>query len=129
MIEGWQQKLQGNDIAEGLGQLKQAIMNGDTPAIAKILTDLGEDIREAVASATDANAAAKARQHGSNCPESRENGNRSRRYGVWHRRPFTSSNLGPLRNRVPFRGCDLGYRVATGGSCSGSIVSATVRSC
>lgn len=64
IIEGWQQQLQGNDISEDLGQLKQAIMNGDTPAIKKILTDLGEDTREAASGATDTNASSKVRQIG-----------------------------------------------------------------
>lgn len=39
-------------------------MNGDASAIVTILTDLGEDTQEAAASATDANAAPKARQLG-----------------------------------------------------------------
>lgn len=39
-------------------------MNGDTPAIKKILTDLGEDTREAASGATDTNASSKVRQIG-----------------------------------------------------------------
>ncbi|CAA9380901.1 hypothetical protein AVDCRST_MAG94-4870 [uncultured Leptolyngbya sp.] len=47
-----------------MGQLKQVIMDGETSAIAKILTDLGEDTREAAVSTTDTGAAAKANQLG-----------------------------------------------------------------
>lgn len=43
IIESWQQQLQGNDIAEDLGELKQAIQSGDTDSIINILSDLGED--------------------------------------------------------------------------------------
>lgn len=64
VIDGWQQKLQGSDIAEGLGQLKQAIRDGDTSVIATILTALGEDTRKAAANTTDANTATKAKRVG-----------------------------------------------------------------
>lgn len=43
IIDSWQQQLQGTDIAEDLGELKQALSSGNAPAIANILTDLGED--------------------------------------------------------------------------------------
>ena len=52
VIESWQQQLQGTDIAEDLGDLKQALQSGDTTAIAQIMSDLGEDTSESAASAT-----------------------------------------------------------------------------
>ncbi|KAB8317382.1 hypothetical protein SD81_018950 [Tolypothrix campylonemoides VB511288] len=52
VIDSWQQQLQGNDIAEDLGELKQALTNGDKASISKILTDLGEDTKGAAADAT-----------------------------------------------------------------------------
>lgn len=52
LIDSWQQQLQGNDIAEDLGELKQAIQSGDTATIAEILSDLGEDTSEAAADTT-----------------------------------------------------------------------------
>lgn len=52
VIDSWQQQLQGNDIAEDLGELKTALTNGDTTSIAKILSDLGEDTTQAASSAS-----------------------------------------------------------------------------
>jgi hypothetical protein len=52
IIKSWQQQLQGTDLAEDLGDLKQALTNGDSSSIAQILSDLGEDTSESAASAT-----------------------------------------------------------------------------
>ncbi|MBD1858865.1 MULTISPECIES: hypothetical protein [Leptolyngbya] len=52
VIESWQQQLQGTDLAEDLGDLKQALTDGDTSTIAQILSDLGEDTSEAASEAT-----------------------------------------------------------------------------
>lgn len=52
VIESWQHQLQGTDLAEDLGDLKQALTDGDTDSIAQILTDLGEDTSESAANAT-----------------------------------------------------------------------------
>lgn len=52
VIDSWQQQLQGNDIAEDLGELKQALTNGDKASISKILSDLGEDTKGAASGAT-----------------------------------------------------------------------------
>jgi hypothetical protein len=64
IIDAWQQKLEGNDIAEDLGELKQAIQSRDTAAISRILIDLGEDTRGAAAD-LPADVAAKVQQLGS----------------------------------------------------------------
>jgi hypothetical protein len=54
IIDSWQQQLQGHDLAEDLGELKQALLNGDTASIAEILVDLGEDTSgEAASSVSD----------------------------------------------------------------------------
>lgn len=52
VIDSWQQQLQGNDIAEDLGELKQALQDGDKATISQILVDLGEDTKGAGADAT-----------------------------------------------------------------------------
>lgn len=43
IIENWQDHFQRHDLAADLEQLKQAIANNDTPAIADILGAVGED--------------------------------------------------------------------------------------
>jgi hypothetical protein len=63
IIDSWQQQLQGNDIAEDLGELKQALQTGDQAGIAKILADLGEDTSGAAAD-LPADASAKVQQIG-----------------------------------------------------------------
>lgn len=63
IIENWQQQLQGHDIAEDLGELKEALQSGDAEAISEILTDLGEDT-SGVASDLPADVAAKVQQLG-----------------------------------------------------------------
>ncbi len=52
IIESWQQQLQGSDLAEDLGDLKQALLSGDVASIAQIMSDLGEDTSDAAANAT-----------------------------------------------------------------------------
>jgi hypothetical protein len=52
IIESWQQQLQGADLAEDLGDLKQALQSGDTQSIAQIMSDLGEDTSESASAAT-----------------------------------------------------------------------------
>ncbi len=52
IINTWQQQLSGTDLAEDLGELKDAIASGDTSSIAEILVDLGEDTQNAAANAT-----------------------------------------------------------------------------
>ncbi|WP_017314242.1 hypothetical protein [Mastigocladopsis repens] len=52
VIDSWQQQLEGNDIAEDLGELKQALNSGDKASISRILADLGEDTKGAAADAT-----------------------------------------------------------------------------
>ncbi|MDB9306755.1 MULTISPECIES: hypothetical protein [Cyanophyceae] len=52
IINNWQQELSGTDLAEDLGELKEAILSGDTSSIAEILVDLGEDTQNAAANAT-----------------------------------------------------------------------------
>lgn len=42
-IEAWEQQLQGFDLSEDLGELKQAVRTSDRTDIARILIDLGED--------------------------------------------------------------------------------------
>ncbi|MDF5707900.1 MAG: hypothetical protein PUP90_09545 [Nostoc sp. S4] len=64
IIEAWQQKLEGDDIAEDLGELKEAIQSRDTAAISRILTDLGEDTT-GVATDLPTDVAAKVQQLGS----------------------------------------------------------------
>ena len=41
IINNWQQELSGTDLAEDLGELKEALLSGDTSSIAEILVDLG----------------------------------------------------------------------------------------
>lgn len=53
MIDSWHQKLQGTEIAQDLNEIKQALMGGNTVAIAKLLIGLGKDTSAAAASATD----------------------------------------------------------------------------
>ncbi|GAX35873.1 hypothetical protein [Nodularia sp. NIES-3585] len=50
IIDTWQQQLSGTDLAEDLGELKEAIASGDTSSIAEILVDLGEDSKNAASS-------------------------------------------------------------------------------
>jgi hypothetical protein len=52
IINTWQQQLSGTDLAEDLGELKEALLSGDTSAIAEIMVDLGEDTQNAAANAT-----------------------------------------------------------------------------
>lgn len=52
VIESWQQQLEGSDLAEDLGELKQALQSGDSATIAELLVDIGEDTSESAASAT-----------------------------------------------------------------------------
>lgn len=47
VIERWQHQLQGTDLFEDLGELKQAILDVRTTAIAEILVNLGEDVTAA----------------------------------------------------------------------------------
>lgn len=47
VIERWQHQLQGTDLFEDLGELKQAILDVRTTAIAEILVDLGEEVTAA----------------------------------------------------------------------------------
>lgn len=44
VIERWQHPLQGTDLFADLGELKQAILDVRTIAIAEILVDLGEAV-------------------------------------------------------------------------------------
>lgn len=43
VIERWEKQLQGTDLFEDLSELKQAILNGNTTDIAKLLSELSED--------------------------------------------------------------------------------------
>jgi hypothetical protein len=43
-ITYWEQQLQGFDLSEDLGELKQAVSTNDRTKIARILIDLGEDV-------------------------------------------------------------------------------------
>ena len=52
IINTWQQQLSGTDLAEDLGELKEALLSGDTESIAEMLVDLGEDTQSAGANAT-----------------------------------------------------------------------------
>ena len=52
IINTWQQQLSGTDLAEDLGELKEALLSGDTSSIAEMLVDLGEDTQSAGANAT-----------------------------------------------------------------------------
>ncbi|MDB9540178.1 hypothetical protein NWP22_06815 [Anabaenopsis tanganyikae CS-531] len=52
IINTWQQQLSGTDLAEDLGELKEALLSGDAASIADILVDLGEDTQSAAANAT-----------------------------------------------------------------------------
>jgi hypothetical protein len=66
VIDGWQQQLQGNDIAEKLGELKSALSSGTTSkgmSLAEILADIGKNTTEAASSA-DPGAAEKVKQLG-----------------------------------------------------------------
>lgn len=66
VIESWQQQLQGNDLAEDLGELKAALTSGTSSkgmSLAEILADIGEDTTEAAKSA-DSSVAAKVKQLG-----------------------------------------------------------------
>jgi archaellum component FlaC len=49
VINSWQQQLQGEDIAEDLDELKQAIQSGDRDDIAAILEDLSDYTSEIAA--------------------------------------------------------------------------------
>jgi hypothetical protein len=66
VIDSWQQQLQGNDLAEDLGELKAALTSGTTSkgmSLAEILADIGSDTTEAAATADPA-AAEKVKQLG-----------------------------------------------------------------
>jgi hypothetical protein len=66
VIDSWQQQLQGNDIAEDLGELKAALTSGTTSkgmSLAEILADIGQDTSEAAESA-DPSTVAKVKQLG-----------------------------------------------------------------
>jgi hypothetical protein len=66
VIDSWQQQLQGNDIAEKLGDLKAALTSGTTSngmSLAEILADIGTGTTAAAESA-DPSAAAKVKQLG-----------------------------------------------------------------
>ncbi|WP_373541315.1 hypothetical protein [Chamaesiphon sp.] len=66
VIDSWQQQLQGNPIAEKLGDLKAALTSGTTSngmSLAEILADIGQGTTEAAESA-DPSAAAKVKQLG-----------------------------------------------------------------
>ncbi|MDH6061926.1 hypothetical protein NWP17_16040 [Chrysosporum bergii ANA360D] len=63
IINTWEQELSGTDLAEDLGELKEALLSGDGEAIADILVDLGEDTQTAAANITD-DIADKVRQIG-----------------------------------------------------------------
>jgi hypothetical protein len=63
IIDSWQQQLQGHDIAADLGELKQALQQGNNAEISKILADLGEDTTE-VAADLPADISAKVKQIG-----------------------------------------------------------------
>ncbi|MBC8123387.1 MAG: hypothetical protein H7Y22_16305 [Gemmatimonadaceae bacterium] len=53
VIESWQQKLQGTDLADDLGQLKAALSGGSASAsVSSLLSDLGEDTTETASSAS-----------------------------------------------------------------------------
>ena len=52
IINNWQQELSGTDLAEDFGELKEALLSGDTSSIAEILVYLGEDTQNAAANAT-----------------------------------------------------------------------------
>lgn len=52
IINAWQEQLAGTDIAEDLGELKDAIASGDTASISEILVDLGEDSKNTASSVT-----------------------------------------------------------------------------
>jgi hypothetical protein len=66
VIESWQQQLQGNDLANDLGELKTALTSGTTSkgmSLADVLASIGEDTTEA-AKGADAGASAKVKQLG-----------------------------------------------------------------
>lgn len=53
VIESWQQKLQGTDLADDLSQLKAALSGGSGSAsVSSLLSDLGEDTTETASSAS-----------------------------------------------------------------------------
>lgn len=63
LLESWQQQLKGLDIADDLGELKQALQKQKSAdAIANLLLDLGEDTAEELAIETSEDVAAKVRQ-------------------------------------------------------------------
>ena len=64
VIEGWQQQLQGNPLADTLGELKAALSGTSSGmSLSEILATLGEGTTESAASA-DPGAAAKVKQLG-----------------------------------------------------------------
>lgn len=65
VIEGWQQQLQGNPIAEELGKLKTALTSGNATgaSLAEALSAIGKSTTEAAQSA-DPSAAAKVKELG-----------------------------------------------------------------
>jgi hypothetical protein len=66
VIDSWQQQLQGHDLAEDLGELKQALTTGRTSkgmSLAEILTDIGEDTK-GTASQASGDVATKIQQLG-----------------------------------------------------------------
>ena len=52
IINTWQQQLSGTDLAEDLGELKEALLSGDVDSIADLLVDLGEDTQNIAANTT-----------------------------------------------------------------------------
>jgi hypothetical protein len=65
VIDSWQQQLQGNEIAEKLGELKTALTSGTSngTSLAGILADIGKGTTKAAESA-DPSAAAQVKQLG-----------------------------------------------------------------
>lgn len=63
VLESWQQQLQGFEIADDLGELKDALRKQKSAnAIANLLVDLGEDTAEELAIETTEDVTAKIRQ-------------------------------------------------------------------
>ncbi|QOV21384.1 hypothetical protein [Anabaenopsis elenkinii] len=52
IINTWQQQLSGTDLAEDLGELKEALLSGDVDSIADLLVNLGEDTQNIAANTT-----------------------------------------------------------------------------
>ncbi len=56
MIERWQERLQGTDLFRNLSELKQAILNGNTTNIEKLLSELGKETLKMATSAENKSA-------------------------------------------------------------------------